>query len=290
MKSVTSLTFAAVLATSAMTVGSAFAAPAAKTAKASMSNADYRARHAQALDLALRGNTKSAVTMLNKLADDPKISQAEKDRVNLSIGRINYQDGFDDAALEAYLKISKGSPSWLEALEERAWVEMRLGKPEKTIATLKTVLLPVFKDQIHSESYFTMALAQLRVCDYRTMYKTVDKFKKTYRPKIASWEMSNDLQSKSFLQEVSDTIQKVNLVEAEAIQHLHLSESGKRQGGSVPTIARTVDELSFPETDGDEVWVGELDATQVRTKGCPTSDSFSPNKKMLTQTDAKGTL
>lgn len=289
MKAVSLLTFAAVLATSALAATPVLAV-AAKSVKATpVSSADFRARHAQALDLALRGNTKTAVTMLNKLADDPKVSQSEKDRVNLSIGRINYQDGFDDAALDAYLKISKGSPSWIEALEERAWVEMRMGKPEKTIATLKTVLLPVFKDQIHSESYFTMALAQLRVCDYRTMYKTIDKFKKAYRPKLATWEASSDLQSKAYLQEAGDTIQKVNLVEAEAIQHLHLSESGKRLGGSVPTIVRTTDELSFPETDGDEVWVGELDSTQVRTKGCPTSDSFAPTK-MLTQTNSKGTL
>lgn len=282
MRSVQTKTLAALALVGLMGLPYASAAPKGKAVAnvATQQGADVRTRHAQAIDLALGGNTKAAVTALNKIVADPKVSEAEKDRANLSIGRINYQDGFDEAALEAYNKIPKDSESWLEALEERAWVEIRSGQSEKAIGTLKTVLSPIFKDQVRSEAYFTMALAQLRVCDYPSLFKTLEKFKTTFRGKIAGWEASADLSSKARLQESSETIQKLNLVEAEAIQHLYLNESGKKLGGSVPRIASTVDELKFPDVDGDdEVWTDEIDKNRVRVKGCPTSMSFSVQKE-----------
>jgi hypothetical protein len=277
MKSASLKALTALVLVGLMAAPSAFAAAKGKPAPVATAASDARSRHAQALDLALAGNTKAAITALNKLVDDPKISEDDKDRAYLSIGRINYQDGFDEAALIAYGKIDKGSPAWLESLEERAWAEMRSGDPEKAIGTLKTVVSPIFKDQVRSESYFTMALAQLRVCDYPSLFKTIEKFKKTFRPKIAGWEASTDLASRAQLQEASDTIQKLNLVEAEAIQHLYLNDSGKKLSGSVPRISNTVDEMKFPDVDGDndEVWMDEIDKNRVRVKGCPTSMSFS---------------
>lgn len=279
MRSAKTKTLAALAVVGLMGLPYASAAPKAKPV--AVASSDARTRHAQALDLALAGNTKAAIIALNKLVDDAKISDDDKDRAYLSIGRINYQDGFDEAALVAYNKIEKGSPAWLESLEERAWAEMRSGNPEKAIATLKTVVSPIFKDQVRSESYFTMALAQLRVCDYPSLFKTIEKFKKTFRPKIASWEASTDLASRAQLQEASETIQKLNLVEAEAIQHLYLNDSGKKLGGSVPRIANTVDEMKFPDVDGenDEVWMDEIDKNRVRVKGCPTSMSFSSDQE-----------
>ena len=250
--------------------------PTAKDAEASLAKqtSEFRARHAAALDLALKGNTKAAVTELNKLVAEPKLSAEEKDRVFLSLGRINYQDGYDDASLEAYEKVRKGSNSWLESLEEKSWAEMRSGNPAKAMGTLKTVLSPLFRDSIHSEPYFAMSLAELRVCDYRSLFKTIESFKKNFRPRIQAWEMSKDADSRAHLAEVSETIQKLNLVEAEAIQHLYLTDGGKRQGGSVPSIDRSSEQLMFPEVGGDEVWTDE-DNYQVREKGCPTSQAFS---------------
>ncbi len=246
---------------------------------AEVSSADARARHAQALDRAFAGDTKNAITILNKLADDSKVSVEEKDRVYLSIGRINYQDGYDEAALEAYNKVRRGSASWLESLEERAWVEIRSGNPEKAIATLKTVLSPLFKDKIQSEPYFTMSLAQLRVCDYPSLFKTLDSFKKNFRGKVQEWEGSTTPENRVRLTEASETVQKLNLVEAEAIQHLYLNESGKKLGGSVPRIEKGRDQMSFPDVDGDEVWLDEVDNYRVRVKGCPTSQSFADSKE-----------
>ena len=114
-----------------------------------------------------------------------------------------------------------------------------------------------------------MGLAQLRVCDYKSVFKTIDLFKNRFREKTRMFEASKSAQDKAQLNEIGESVQKLNIVEAEAIQRLYLDENGKPRKGSPPSVARTVDQLSFPATDGDdEVWMDEIDGYRVTLKGC----------------------
>ena len=271
--------------------GEAFAAKAkkksatSKSAKAKTStkvatpSKAQSARHLEALDLALKGETKSALSILEPLATE-SMPEAELDRVRLSIGRVHYQAGNYESALASYNQVRRGGPSWLEALEERATAQMRLGRPQEALASLKTVLTPVFEDRINSEPYFVAALAQLRVCDYKSVFNTLDLFKSRYRERVKSWESPRaDRKAMVHLSEVRETIQKLNLVEAETIQHLFVSESGRRQSGTPPSIERSRDQLAFPtdnETDAKEVWLDEVDDYRVTTKDCPTLNQAIP--------------
>ena len=227
-----------------------------------------KAAHVRAIDRALAGDTRGALAILGPLTE-AKISADEKDRVYLSLGRIYYQAGDDNASIEFYDKVRKGSATWLEALEEKAWAQMRKGEPEKSLATLKTVLTPIFKDRVPSEPFFLASLGQLRVCDYPALFKTLDLFKDRFRGKIKGWESSIAYVDKARLKEARDTIQKINLVEAEAIQRLYMDESGKRLPGRVAKIERGSNELNFPEVSGEEVWMDEIDSYRVKVKDCP---------------------
>jgi hypothetical protein len=159
----------------------------------------------------------------------------------------------------------------MESLEETAWAQFRLGHPEETIARLKTVINPVFKSESPSEAYFLLGLAQLRVCDFKSVFKTIDLFKKNFADIAKQLEATNKNDPK--LKEIGETVQKLNLVEAETIQRLYVDENGKKRGGSVSKIERSSDELSFPATDDDEFWLDEVDAYKVSLKGClPPAD------------------
>ena len=245
------------------------AAPAAKPT-AAMS---YGQKHIAALEKALNGDNAGAVVLLNQLkATAPNAD--EKDRVMLSIGRVEFQAGHLEQAAAAYSEVRKASASWLESLEERASVEMRMGDLPAALASLKTVMSPLFIDKALSEPYYLAALAQLRMCDYRAFFKTLDLFKERFRTRVKTWEATRtmDPEAAPRLREASETIQKLNLVEAEAIQRLYMDDSGKRMGGKAPKIERGKDQLTFPmdsESDSKEVWLDEVDSYKVTTKGCP---------------------
>lgn len=225
------------------------------------------AQHRKALDLALNGDTSSALKILMSWTRDSSISKAEQDRIWLSIGRLHYENGSMEKALAAYEKVRKGGASWLEALEERAWCYLQMEKPNEALALLKTVLSPLFKDRVAAEPYFAMALAQLRICDYKAFYATLNLFKERFRERAKTWEASADPGSRVRLRELSDTIQKMNVVEAEVIQRLYIDEDGKN-GASAPKIIKPAGDLSFPDVDGDEVWLDEVDNFKVSVRGC----------------------
>ncbi len=225
------------------------------------------AEHLRALNQAKAGDIKGAVRALQALASK-NIPAVERDRVYLSIGRLDYEIGYFDAAIKAYENVEKTGPSWMEALEETAWSEFRAGRPEATIGKLKTVTSIAFKDDTKSEPFFLMGLAQLRVCDFKGVFKTIDLFKSRFDGLAKTLEASKLAKDQVRLHEVSETVQKLNLVEAETIQRLYIDENGKKRGGSIPSIAKGSDQLSFPSTDDDEFWLDEVDGYKVSLKGC----------------------
>lgn len=233
-------------------------------------------RHAQALDLALAGDLKGAARVLRELLDGKsaaKISAQEKDRVRLSLGRVLYQLKDFDEALEAYMAIKPGAPAWFEALEERAWTNMQLARPEEALSQLKTLLSPLFKDRVSAEPYFLASLAQLRVCDYSNLFKTVNQFKDRFRDKLKTWRSSSSSEAQAQIKLTGEMIQKITLVEAEAIQRLYIDEDPKARSGDAPKVTKAPGQLSFPVTETDEVWMDEVNNVRVSVKGCPVPKS-----------------
>ncbi len=76
---------------------------------------DYKALHTQALDLALNGNTKDSLKVLRSLEKE-KLSEADLAQVQLSIGRVLYQQGSYKAAVSEYRKVTPGTDAWFSAL------------------------------------------------------------------------------------------------------------------------------------------------------------------------------
>lgn len=237
-------------------------------------------RHRAAIDLVLEGREEKALARLVSLQTalqgtaqvSPKDSAwalEELDRTYLSAGRVLFQMGRLKAASEAYMKVRVGSPSWFESLEERSWTHMKMNQPDQALALLKTILSPLFKDRDVSEPYFLQALAHLRTCDYSAIFKTTQLFKERFLDKVKRWEASQDATSLAKLRMVNESVQKMNLVEAEAIQHLYVDPNGRRLGGGRPKVDKRSDQLSFPHQESsEEVWLDEVNDFRVGVKGC----------------------
>lgn len=241
----------------------------AKKSKAAAPAPSVTVPHAKALDKAAKGDLKGAIRELKALAATSGITTADKDRVLMSLGRIQYELQDFDGAIASYERVSKGGDEWLSAVEESAWAEFRRDKPDATIARLKTVTSPAFKEVTRSEPFFLMGLAQLRVCDFKSLFKTIETFKSRFGDEAKKLEASASSKDRARLKEIGETVMKLNLVEAEAIQLLYMDEkNGKRRSGKPADIAKGSDQLSFPHEDSDEFWLDEVEGFRVTLKGC----------------------
>ncbi len=92
------------------------------------------------------------------------------------------------AALDEYQKIERGTDNWLEAVEEKGWTYFRLGDYEKSLAETKTLLSEPFLQIVGSEPFFLQSLTQLKICDYKGVLDTNQKFKDSQRKRIEAIE------------------------------------------------------------------------------------------------------
>lgn len=118
---------------------------------------------------------KSILTVCNDCAD----------KENLELARQLFAKGDYAAARNAYNKISKASPYWLQAVEEKAWTHFRENDLTASLAQTKTLLAPHFASYVGSEPYFLQALAQLKSCNYKEVFETNRLFKEKQKPRLA---------------------------------------------------------------------------------------------------------
>ena len=133
-----------------------------------------------ALGLALDGEIKKSVKVLSHMMKD-KNSVISKDLLNMTAARLLYQQGYLDAAVNYYRKVSKSSEYWFVAQEESAWSYIRKGEPQNTLAVTQSLMPKEFRAQIGPETVFLRTLAQLKVCDYPAVIKGIKSFKKRFR-------------------------------------------------------------------------------------------------------------
>lgn len=136
-----------------------------------------------ALGYGLSNRTAVAVDYLQSLVNSDQRAVGQ-DEVLMAAARMLYQDNKLDLAMKYYDKVSKSSDYWLEAVEEKAWIYARLGNFERTLGEMKTALNPAFSSQIGPESYFLATLANLRVCDYASIFEIFKTFKERNQARI----------------------------------------------------------------------------------------------------------
>lgn len=129
-----------------------------------------------ALGLALQGDVaKSAKVLAHLLKENQNV--ISKDLISLTAARLLYQQGYLSAAVRYYTQVSKSSDYWFVAQEEMAWAYLRKGEPQNTIAVMKSLMIPEFGPHVGAEALVLNALAQLKVCNYPEVAKTIKEFR-----------------------------------------------------------------------------------------------------------------
>ncbi|MGE0762299.1 MAG: tetratricopeptide repeat protein [Bdellovibrionales bacterium] len=133
-------------------------------------------------------NYVTAALKILKQLQSSKQSVIGQDQISLTRGRILFQQGKFDDAVEAYQEVPKTSEYWFEAIEEEAWSYIRLNEPERATAKLTTLFSPVFSTWVGPESYFAANYNALKTCDYNAIFKNGKTFKKRHGDRIAQLE------------------------------------------------------------------------------------------------------
>lgn len=136
--------------------------------------------------LLLDGQDVKAAKLLKHLQTIKENNPVSNNLMNITAARMLYQNGYLTQSLRYYDKITKASDYWFEAREEMGWAELRLGQPQNTLAHTQTLLTPAFEPDIGPEPFYLASLAQLKVCDYTEVSKTLAEFRKRFREKAAS--------------------------------------------------------------------------------------------------------
>lgn len=132
------------------------------------------------LALAMSGDNGTAAKLLQNLMTS-KVSPVQQDLMDMTAARMLFESGYMDAAIKYYKKVPKSSDYWLESQEEIAWSYIRKGEPQNALAITESLVIPEFKNMVGPETVFLRSLAQLKVCDYPGVLKTLNLFKERYQ-------------------------------------------------------------------------------------------------------------
>lgn len=247
---------------------------------------------------------------------------AENEQQLFSKARKLFEQKKFKEAIDIYEKISAKSDRWLLALEEKAWAQMHLEKYDKVLSQARTLTSPALSALTGTEPYLLQALAQLKICDYVGVFKTLKDFKKLKREQVEAiqelakkgkntvsqvavqkWSTNTDdwkqlgpmlsqlpqlfyrdeimlrsAKAKNYeamekrLQELAAEennenfriLQKLNLIEVETIQRVHVET--KLTGLQGEKIEKGKYDLVFKDTN--EIWLDELDSYQATINRC----------------------
>ena len=135
-----------------------------------------------AIKYSLADKSEKAAQLLSQIKKNPN-SYINQDLVQLTAARILFQNSYYDTAIKQYEKVPKNSMYWTQAQEEIGWSYIRKGQPNNAIAVGQSLIHPGLKNQVSSESFFLMSLAELKVCDYPAVISTLSDFSINFKEK-----------------------------------------------------------------------------------------------------------
>ncbi|MCJ8276727.1 MAG: hypothetical protein MJK18_07790, partial [Bdellovibrionales bacterium] len=137
-------------------------------------------------NLLFKGEDVKAAKLLKHLQGVKSNNPISTNLMNLTAARMLYQNGYLTEAIRYYEKIEKSSDYWFEAQEEIAWSYLRLGQSQNTLASSMTLMTPDFTADVGPEVFYLSSLANLKVCDYASVSRTLQDFRTRFQKKAQS--------------------------------------------------------------------------------------------------------
>ncbi len=134
-----------------------------------------------------KDETKAAAVIISSLMK-AKNNLIPEDLLNITAGRLLYQNGYFEAAQKYYDKIPKGSDFFPQSQEEKAWAFLKRGQPNDAVAVTQTLVNKAFSGQVGPEAWFVRSLGQLKVCDFGASLETLKSFSVEFKERAMGLE------------------------------------------------------------------------------------------------------
>lgn len=98
----------------------------------------------------------------------------------LTLGRMYFQLSKYKEAFEAYLKVDKKHPDWMQAMVEQAWTQIMIKDYEGAAGNMFSLHTDFFKKAYAPESYIVRTVGYLNLCQFGDGSKVVNDLRKKY--------------------------------------------------------------------------------------------------------------
>jgi len=131
------------------------------------------------------GDHPGAVEKFRRITQEPAHDQREtkvKELANLSLGRILFEMGKYDEAIDRYQEIPRESEYFVDSLFEIAWAQVKKGQFERAKGAADILLLVSPESTLAPEAQILQAHLLLKLQRYAEASETYDSVISTYRP------------------------------------------------------------------------------------------------------------
>lgn len=204
-----------------------------------------------ALSLYRQGKVDDAIVVLNKLME---ITDGDRKGLihnvgALTLGRMYFQKGSYKDSFQAYLKVEKSNPMWLQAMTEQAWTQIMAEDYEGAAGNMFSLHTDFFKNAFAPESYTVRTVGYLNLCQYGDGIQVLTDMKKKFAPlksKISAYQAANDKAPLHYYDTVKTWLKSSDRKEVDGLPRAFLVEMARHPSFTVPQteINTTEDEIA----------------------------------------------
>jgi len=166
----------------------------------------YKAQYIASVAEYVVGKLDASLKRQNEIAAELIRKNTNKDilaLIQVNTGRVAFQKGKYKDSLEAFRKVPKDHPVWMQALTEQAWAQLQYKDAAGAIGNMHSIHSPYFESVFKHESYVVRSIGYLNICQYADAYKSLAYLEHKYLPWLAKMEEYN---KKSDLKKVYQTV------------------------------------------------------------------------------------
>ncbi|MGZ3803455.1 MAG: tetratricopeptide repeat protein [Pseudobdellovibrionaceae bacterium] len=204
-----------------------------------------------ALSLYRQGKIDEAIVTLNKLLE--LTNNDKKSLIRnvgaLTLGRMYFQKGAYKDSFQAYLKVEKSNPMWLQAMTEQAWTQIMAEDYEGAAGNMFSLHTDFFKNAFAPESYTVRTVGYLNLCQYGDGIQVLNEMKKKFAPlkgKLASYQAANEKSPAHYYETIKAWMKNVDRKEVDGLPRPFIVEMARHPSFTVPQteINTTEDEIA----------------------------------------------
>jgi tetratricopeptide (TPR) repeat protein len=192
-----------------------------------------------ALSLYRQGKVDEAIVSLNKLLE---LTDSDKKGLirnvgALTLGRMYFQKGAYKDSFQAYLKVDKANPIWLQAMTEQAWTQIMAEDYEGAAGNMFSLHTDFFKNAFAPESYTVRTVGYLNLCQYGDGIQVLSEMKKKYGPlkaKLQTYQAANDKRPVGYYETVKAWMKNSDHKEVDGLPRSFIVELARHPAFTVP--------------------------------------------------------